>query len=200
MSEAKVMAQPQATAPKTAVSPAWQDENWIVIGKIRKTVGLQGWLRVGILTDFPERFKPGKKVFIQKNSGDPEKFTIGAWREHFTGTALDLKIVGVDNCEDAQAFVNAMIVLPKADREKLRSDSEFYPDELEGMQVISPEGGVVGKVLRLESELPSPYVLIQTDDSREVMIPFRKVFISSIDRKTRTVRLVEPLSFHILAK
>lgn len=189
---------PKLKKTTKVIESAPQDDRWIVIGQIRKTVGLQGWIRVGVLTDFPERFKPGNQVLVQKNDKDPEPYTIGEWRSHFSGTALELRFAGFDDCESAQALVSAMIVIPKTEREELRSDSEFYPDELEGMQVVSPQGEVVGKVLKLETDIPCPYVAIQTDDDREVLVPFRKVFIRSIDRKTRTLQLVEPLSFHLI--
>jgi 16S rRNA processing protein RimM len=178
-------------------SAADPQDQWIVIGRVRKTVGLQGWLRVGILTDFPERFSPGSRVLLRKKSGEPEAVTVSDWREHFSGEVIELKFAGADDCDSAADFVNAELVIPKSDREKIRSNSEFYPDELEGMQVISPEGIIVGKVLKLESDVPCPYLLIVDDNSREVMVPFRKVFIRSIDRKTSTVKLVEPLSYHI---
>lgn len=190
------MAKPQVKRPGKVIESAPKDDRWIAVGQIRKTVGLQGWLRIGILTDFPERFKPGNQVLIQKNSKEPEPVTISGWRSHFTGTVMDLKFAGTDDCESAQSFVSAMIVIPKAEREELRSNSEFYPDELEGMQVISPDGEISGKILKLESEVPCPYILVLTDDDHEVMVPFRKVFIRSIDRKTKTLKLVEPLSFH----
>jgi len=178
-------------------SSSQQDDKWIVIGKVRKTVGLQGWLRVGIMTDFPERFKPGNSVYVQYVSGDVQTVVVSDWRDHFSGTALEVKFVGADDCESAAKFVNTVLVIPRSEREKLSSNTEFYPDELEGMKVISPEGEVVGSVLKLESDQPCPFILVNTDKDGEVMIPFRKVFIRAIDRKAGTVKLVEPISYHI---
>ena len=190
------MAKPNSKKTAKIVPPAPQDDRWIAIGQIRKAVGLHGWLRVGILTDFPERFKPGNQVLVQRSDKEPESYTIAEERSHFSGAVLELKFAGIDDCESAQVFVHAMIVIPKAEREELCSDSEFYPDELEGMQVVSPQGQVVGKVLKLETDVPCPYVAIQADDDHEVLVPFRKVFIRSVDRKTRTLQLVESLSYH----
>lgn len=176
------------------------DDSWISVGTVRKTVGLKGWLRVGLLTDFPDRFKPGSRVFVQKRFGEPEPVVVSEWRGHFTETAIDLKFEGADDCDAAAAYVNAELVIPRAEREKIRSNSEFYPDELPGMQVLSPEGEPAGKVVKLEADVPCPYILIQTDKSVEVMIPFKKIFIKSVDRAARTVRLLEPVSFHIPAE
>ncbi|MDD2998915.1 MAG: ribosome maturation factor RimM [Candidatus Riflebacteria bacterium] len=173
------------------------EDSWIAVGKVRRTVGLHGWLRIGLLTDFPERFKPGTRVFVQKRFGEPEPVVVSEWRDHFTDTAIDLKFEGADDCDTAAAFVNAMLVVPRSEREKLRGNSDFYADELEGMTVLSPDGKLAGKVLKLESEVPCPYILVLSTDSVEAMVPFRKIFIKSVDRGAKTVRLAEPLSFHI---
>ncbi len=173
------------------------ESSWIDIGEVRKTVGLKGWLRVGLLTDYPERFKPGSRVFVQKRTGEPEVAVVSEWRGHFTGTAIDIKFEGADDCDAAAAYVNSMLVIPKTEREQLRSNSEFYPDELPGMQVIGPDGQPSGSVIKLDAEAPCPYILVRTPDSNEVMIPFKKIFIKSVDRAAGTVRLVEPVSFHI---
>ncbi len=173
------------------------DNAWITIGQVRKTVGLKGWLRVGLLTDYPERFQPGTRMFVQKKQGEPEPAVVSEWRGHFTETAIDVKFEGADDCDAAAVYVNTLLVIPKSEREQLRSNSEFYPDELVGMQVMGPDGKPSGRVVKLEAEAPCPYILVRADDSTEVMIPFKKIFIRSVDRASGTVRLVEPVSFHI---
>jgi len=65
------------------------------------------------------------------------------------------------------------------------------------MQVIGPAGELSGEVVSLEADAASPYLVVKTSDGSEVMIPFMKVFISSVDRKTRKVKLVEPVAFHV---
>lgn len=171
-------------------------DEWIAVGRFGRTVGLHGWIRVIVLTDFPERFDPGSYIYVQKKSGVPELVKISDSRDHFSGDMVEIKIDGIDDCETASGLVNTMLVIPRSERAELSDDTEFYPDELEGMQVAESDDRVVGRVVRLESEVPCPYILVESDDRKELMIPFRKVFIRSIDRKARVVKLVEPLSFH----
>lgn len=176
------------------------NDSWIAVGKVRKTVGLQGWLRIGLLTDYPDRFEPGSEIYIQKRFGEPEMAVVEDWRDHYSDTAIEIKIEGADDCDTASAYVNAMIVIPKDEREELDSDTEFYPDELEGMTVLSPEGGAVGEVVKLEADAPCPYILVKTTydgKATEVMIPFIKKFVGAVDRAKKTVKLVEPISFHV---
>jgi len=173
------------------------EDSWIVIGKVRRTVGLKGWLRIGMNTDYPERFSPGSQVLVKRLTGEPEPIEIEDWREHFSGDAIEIKLVAIDDCDAAATFVNTLLVIPRSEREQLSDNSEFYPDELAGMQVIGPAGEVSGVVISLETEAASPYLVVSTGHGSEVMIPFIKVFISSVDRSSRQIKLVEPVSFHV---
>ncbi|KAF1081812.1 MAG: hypothetical protein GQF41_1452 [Candidatus Rifleibacterium amylolyticum] len=190
------MSQPRIMRLNRQEASATED-SWIVIGKVRRTVGLQGWIRIGMNTDYPERFSPGSEVLVKRLTGEPEPIEIENWREHFSGDAIEIKFVGIDDCDAAAPFVNTLLVIPKAEREQLEDNSEFYPDELTGMQVIGPAGELSGEVVSLEADAASPYLVVKTSDGSEVMIPFMKVFISSVDRKTRKVKLVEPVAFHV---
>lgn len=174
-----------------------QPDSWVVIGKVRRTVGLHGWIRVGLNTDYPERFSPGSRILVKRLSGEPQPVEIEDWREHFSGDAIEIKFAGIDDCDAARSFVNTLLVIHRDERAELQDDSEFYPDELAGMQVVEPDGNVSGVVETLEAEVASPYLVVKTSEGLEVMIPFRKVFISSVDRQTRQIKLVEPVSFHI---
>lgn len=189
------MSQPRNLHLNKQVSSA-EDDTWIVIGKVRRTVGLKGWVRIGLNTDFPERFSPGNQVLVKRLTGEPEPVEIGDWREHFSGDAIEIKFAGVNDCDAAASFVNTLLVIPKSAREKLRNDSEFYPDELSGMQVVGPDGKVSGVAVSLEADAALPYLVVKTNNGSEVMIPFLKVFIGSVDRMARQIKLVEPVVFH----
>lgn len=187
-----ISSNPQASADS--------QEPWVAVGKIVKTTGLNGWVKVSLLSDNPSRFKKGARLYLKRRSGEvKEEIVVNAVKEHYMGETLNLLFDGIKNCEEAAGLVNSYLVIPKNLRQKLRDKNTFYPDELADMQVLSPEGDVVGHVVALESEVPSPYLVTQIDELGEVLIPFRKVFISEIDRKARTLRLVEPASVHALS-
>ena len=139
-------------------------------------------------------YQPGKSIEEVK-----EELVVNAIKEHFSGAMLNVLFEGIRDCDEAAGLINSYLVIPRNLRQKLRDKNSFYADELADMQILSPEGDVVGLVVRLESEVPSPYLVTQINELGEVLIPFRKVFISEIDRKTRTVKLVEPASVHALS-
>lgn len=186
-----------SSSPQTLAD---SQEPWVDVGKIVKTVGVRGWVRVTLLSDNPSRFKKGARLYVKRRSREVnEEVVVNAVKEHFSGEMLNLLFEGIKDCDQAAGLVNSYLVIPQNLRQKLRDKNSFYPDELVDMQVLSPEGDLVGRVVRLESEAPSPFLVTQIDDLGEILIPFRKVFVSEIDRKARTLRLAKPASVHALS-
>lgn len=191
------MSRPQIMNLSQLESTDSKNGSWLAIGKVLRTVGLQGWVRIGLKTDYPQRFCPGSFVYVKRLSGSPELIEIAEWREHFSGVAIEVRFDGIETCDNASDYVNTLLVIPYSEREELTDDTEFYPDELEGMKVIAPDGSDAGVVEKLEAEAASPYLVVRTVEQGEILIPFLKVFISSVDRKTRCLRLVKSVEFHI---
>ena len=188
---------PEIICIKSAEVVNSDTKDWIAIGQIRKTVGLKGWLRVSLMTDFPDRFEPGEELTLRKHNGSSESVMVSESKPHYSENAVDVLLEGIDNCDSAASYVNRLVVIPKEEREELDSDDEFYPDELEGFRVLSPENEDCGKVNRMEADAPCPYLVISAKDSVEIMVPFLRKFIGSIDKNNKSLKLVEPISFHI---
>ncbi len=174
-----------------------EKEKQIVIGQIRKTVGLKGWLRVSLMTDFPDRFEPGEELCLKKQNGQLESVIVSDWKPHFTENTVDILLEDIDDCDTAANYVNRLVVISKDEREILDSEDEFYPDELEDFQVLSPEGEFCGKVIRMEVDAPCPYLVVSTKEFGEVYIPFLHKFLGNINKNNKTLKLVESISFHI---
>ena len=49
----------------------------------------------------------------------------------------------------------------------------------------------------MEADAPCPYLVVDTNGSGEVMIPFLHKFVGNVNKKDRTLKLVEDISFHI---
>lgn len=177
---------------------AKEKDSWVAIGKVLRTVGLDGWVRVSILTDFPERFQPGAELHFQKKYGSPEPCKIEDVRDHFSGTMYEVAFEGYEDRDAVSQLTGAYLVIPKSERAEL-DDESFYPEEMEGLKVLSPEGKQVGKVLKFESEAPSPYLIVDSPEFGEVLIPFRKVFFSEISKKKAVLKLNHQLSTHVPA-
>ena len=68
---------------------------YLAIGRIIAPHGIHGEVKVEVLTDFPERFKPGTHVFLGAGTEDPQArpAKIAAARPHKGGFLVKLDIV-----------------------------------------------------------------------------------------------------------
>lgn len=190
-----------AVTPAPAVMPgetgiSSEGESWITVGKVLKTIGLKGWVKIQSNSDYPDRFRKDSALYLEAQPGDFQEIRVLASRSRGSSEFLDLLLEGSTDPESARRFVGKTLSIPLSQRSDPPGGS-FYPDELEGMAVLSPAGQQVGRVELLEAEVPCPFLVIRSETLGEVMVPFRKVFIASVDRSRRIVQLVVPIEEHI---
>src|SRR5512133_3501490 len=83
---------------------------YLVVGFLRRAHGLHGELIMDLHTDFPERLRGGRKLFI----GDELKPVIlSSVRPHAKGMLVKLK--GVETPEEAGRFRNQWVYVRAAD-------------------------------------------------------------------------------------
>jgi 16S rRNA processing protein RimM len=176
------------------------DDDWVVIGTISRTVGLQGLLRVYPVTDHPDRFAPGTTLHhrprARKESREVRTVCVASVTERADGRSLEMRFVGYDEIETARVLAQGELLIPRAERRPPPPD-HFYPDELAGMEIVTIDGSDRAMVESLEADVPSPYLTIRHPRLGEVLIPFRQVFIVSIDRDTRQIVLNGTFEQHV---
>lgn len=173
-----------------------EQSEWVAIGRILKTIGLDGWVRVSLMTDYPDRFVSGARFHFQTRSGSPVPCQVSEIRENYDGNILEMRFAGLNDRDAAMPFTGAYLVIPKSEREP-SDDQSFYPDEIQGLDILSPQGEKVGRVVRLEAEVPSPYLVVESLSHGEVLIPFRRVFFAEISKKKGLLRLKDELEVHV---
>lgn len=176
-----------------------EQSEWVAVGKLLKTIGLDGWARVSILTDYPERFAPGAEFHFQTRAGSPVPCRIADIRDHYNETIVEVRFEGLEDRDAVMPFTGAYLVIPKSERAPA-DDKSFYPDEIQGLDLLSPEGKKVGRVVRLEADAPSPYLVVDSAEYGEVLIPFRKAFFAEISKKKALLKLKDDLSVHVPAE
>ena len=163
----------------------------IAIGKIVKTIGIKGNLKVIYLTDFPERFHRLEKVFlynelnesfsIDKNTKD--SFYTIEWQKVFD-KYLNIKFKGYDSINESQVLVNHLIMIDEKDRVKIE-DGDHYYYELVGLEVYDKDK-LIGKVKSIVNYGSGDLFNVQSGE-KEILIPFHKEFILNIDTAARRI-------------
>ena len=148
------------------------NDDHVNVGRIIRAHGLNGQLRVRVLSDVPERFQPGQGVYI-----DDSQFTIRSFGI-FRGDEILLTLVGVDSRNAAQKFVDNWITVPREAVPPL-PEGEWFHFQLLGLRVITGQGEELGKITEI-LETGSNDVYVVTLAGTEILIPAIKSVITEV--------------------
>ena len=164
-------------------SPANGEPVYLVVGKLRRPHGLRGELLMEILTDFPERLKPRKKVYIGETH---HPHTIASRRTHNDG--LILGFAGYDTPEQAGELRNQFVYIQAAGLPAL-PEGEYYHHQLVGLTVVSDEGRTLGKLVEVLETGANDVYIIKDDAGAEILLPAIPPVILDINLDSATMRV-----------
>ncbi len=142
----------------------------IIIGKIGKTRGLDGTVKIIPLTDFEGRFDNLTAVNI-----GGKKFSVE--QVQHIGGEIFIKFQNVDTREFAKTLTNKFLTVPRAEAAPLEED-EFYTFDIIGCEVFDSDKkiGTVANVIKTGSN-----DVFQVVGDSEILIPALKSVIKKID-------------------
>jgi len=127
----------------------------IPIAKIGKAHGVKGWVKLHLLTDFPEQFKAGATFEADKTT-----LTI----EHINRKNNTIKFVGVNTPEDAKKLTNRQLYSDESQSKediKLKKDEWFWFDII-GCDVIEDDKNL-GKVEDINRINDIDYIVVDVN-------------------------------------
>ena len=150
----------------------------IIIGKLGKTRGLKGELKIISLTDFEGRFDGLTKIFVGGKLMKVESV-------NHIGDEIFIKFEGVDNRESAKTLTNKFLTLPRSQAAPL-DEGEFYTFDIIGCEVFANEKnlGFVTAVLKTGSN-----DVYQVNGDKEILIPALKSVVKKIDVANKKIFL-----------
>ncbi|MGI6250755.1 MAG: ribosome maturation factor RimM [Anaerolineaceae bacterium] len=161
---------------------------FVLAGKLGKTHGIKGEIQMQIHTDFPERMRRGRKVYI---GGDKNLMELESVRPK--AAVLLLKFVGIDSPEDARRLTNKEIFVAVKDLPPLES-GKLYHHQIIGLEVFEGETflGEITEILTTGAN--DVYVVMK--DGRELLLPAIPSVVLHVDTEigTMQVHLLEGLA------
>lgn len=143
-------------------------------------------MKVEVLTDFPDRFEPEGRVYMQGRA-----LTIESCKWH-RGRAI-LKLTTTDSVEDAEKLRGRLLEVPRAELHTLPQD-QYYQFQLLGLEVWTTGGELLGRIDRI---LPtgSNDVYVVPREEGEVLIPAIEDVVKSVDLESGriTIETIEGL-------
>lgn len=154
------------------------------IGRVLKAHGVKGALRVELLTDFPDRFAPGRQIDIAG-----KRLTV-ARSEEQDGSLL-VTFDGIDDRSAAERLAGLYCTLPLADARALPAD-RYYHFQLVGLTVVDRRSGrTIGQVAEVLA-YDANDVLRVSDGDREVLIPMVRSVVRAIAPEEGTISVDLP--------
>ncbi|MGG7507995.1 ribosome maturation factor RimM [Plantibacter sp. YIM 135249] len=162
------------------------------VGRLTKAHGLKGALKIELYTDEPERrFTPGSVFTLQVPTGSK-------WRNK-TIELIELRwynsqavgfFVGIDDRSEAETLVKAILWVEQDPTDLPDEDDAWYDHQLVGL-AVHRDGVLVGTVARVEHMPAQDLLIVKTDDG-EVMVPFVKAIVPSVDIAAGIVTVTPP--------
>ena len=153
----------------------------ITIGRVLKTHGVRGEVRIEPLTDHPERFRKLKRVFLVSSGGKKKECQVLAMRD--LGGSLLLLLSGHESPEKARELNGWLVQIPEEEAVPL-PEGQYYWFELIGMEVESESGEKLGRITDI-FPTGSNDIYVMKSGRREVYLPAIKDVIKQVDRKAR---------------
>ncbi len=156
---------------------------YLSVGFLRRPHGLHGEIIMDLHTDFPERMKSGRKLFV----GDEHKpVTLASVRPHQSG--LLVKFKNVETPEDAGMFRNQWVFIKAKDAPSLPAGT-IYQHELIGFKVVDENDNPLGELVEILETGANDVYVVRDDSGREILLPAIPSVILDVETALRLVRV-----------
>jgi 16S rRNA processing protein RimM len=161
---------------------------FLIVGEILRPHGIRGELRLRILTDYPERLIPGKRLYLGSDvdSAQMQSFTIESLRTNKEYGLL--KLTGVDDRNAAELLRNLIVMVP-LDQAVPLEEGEVYLFELIGMTVQTDTGESFGEIVDIIETGANDVYVVDSPQHGEVLLPAIDECVLKIDAAARTVTI-----------
>jgi 16S rRNA processing protein RimM len=132
------------------------DADYVVIGKVGKTYGVFGWLKIISFSDAPTDIMKYDPWYLEDNKTWKLVTLDDKPRAH--GKGVIAKFAGYDTPEHARVLTGKEIAIRREQRAKLKKN-EYYWSDLEGLTVINQHDTNDVFVVKGDKEHAIPYLL-----------------------------------------
>lgn len=183
-------------------------DSWIVLAHLLRPQGRKGELLAELFTDFPERFREHRQVFLapsgfdggdeQARSAEVVSFWLPVGKNE---GRIVLQFGGIDTITQAEGLAGLDVLVHGQDRMPLDEDS-MYISELIGCTVYD---GATATGVITDVQFPTtadgsrrlaeaaPLLEVASGEGDEILIPFAKAFIVSVDVEAKRVNMTLPI-------
>lgn len=165
-----------------------ENSDYIVVGLLGKTRGVDGNMWVTPLTDFPDRFMDMKSIFVENRDKWEERNILSS---ELIANRPVLKLAGISNREEATRLTNRRLAVLREQLVGLPDDT-YYVFDLIGLKVIDADSNeMIGKVSDVHSYPANDSYAIKLKDGVEKQLPAIEHYVIKVDLEKREM-LIDP--------
>jgi 16S rRNA processing protein RimM len=146
----------------------------MLIGRIVGPFGVRGELKVQLETDFPQRFRGLKRVYV---GADRRPVSVLSARLHKSQALL--KLQDIDTPEEVRTFIGQDILVPRAEAVDL-PPGHFWLSDLLGATVYDDEDSCVGRITDV-IRTGSNDVWVVNEGRDAILVPATKDAVVKLD-------------------
>lgn len=155
---------------------------YLSVGFLRRPHGLKGEIIMDLHTDFPERMKKGREIFVGENY---KPMTLTNVRPHQSG--LLVKFKDIETPEDAGLYRNRWVYVQAKDVPL--PDGQHYKHELLGLKVVDENDSPLGELSEILETGANDVYIVRDDSGREILLPNIPSVILELDVGARLLRV-----------
>jgi 16S rRNA processing protein RimM len=153
------------------------EHDLVAVGRVGRPRGVRGATFVEPWTDDPdERFTPG--TVLRTEPADAGPLTVST--SSTAGGKLVVHFESVDDRTGAEALRGVRLLLPASTRPALDDPDDFYDTDLIGLAARTVAGEQLGPVRDVLHAGGADYLVLAVDE-REVLVPFVRVIVPTVD-------------------
>ncbi|PTW90542.1 16S rRNA processing protein RimM [Microbacteriaceae bacterium MWH-Ta3] len=168
-------------------------ESGLRVGRLLKAHGLKGAIKLELYTDDPNaRFVPGSVYTLQVPADSPwfgKTLTLTELRWYNSHPVVFFD--GVVDRDGAESLAKAILWIDESSDARPAEDDAWYDHELVGV-TVRRDGVTVGTVARVDHMPAQDLLIVTATDGREVMVPFVKAIVTSVDMTQRVMDITPP--------
>lgn len=164
-----------------AGSSAIDEPVYLAVGRLGRPHGVRGELRMMVFTDFPERLRAGKKVYVG-DEHTPQR--IRSVRSHQNELLVAFR--GIQDRTEAGQLTNQWVYVLESDLPALE-EGEYYQHQLLELEVFTEDGQRLGEVIEILETGANDVLVVLTGAEKEVLLPIIAEVVLEIDLEGKRI-------------
>ncbi|MGB4594794.1 MAG: ribosome maturation factor RimM [Anaerolineaceae bacterium] len=147
---------------------------FVLVGILQKPHGVRGEIEMRILTDFPKRMRPGRKLYLGE-----QKTLIVLKAARPKMSVLLLSLEGFETPEEVKLLTNQEVFVAVRELPELPK-GEYYHHQLIGLRVVQ-NGEPFGELIEILETGANDVYVIKDQRGKERLLPVIPSVVRSID-------------------